>query len=108
MTGRQVLIFTLICLWLYYAGQPPSRACLPQDAGLNSQSALKSNKAVPVVKPLRDVNQILSFLQDPSAKSHERNITGGRSPNKLYQNILDSESMETMKSPDITPTKGKS
>ncbi|CAL5214982.1 unnamed protein product [Lathyrus oleraceus] len=89
-------------------GQPPSRACLPQDAGLNSQSAIKSNKAVPVVKPLRDVNQILSFLQDPKAKSHERNITGGRSPSKLYQNILDSESMETMKSPDITPTKATS
>ncbi|CAI8619614.1 unnamed protein product [Vicia faba] len=89
-------------------GQLPSRACLPQDAGLNSQSAIKSNKAVPSVKPLRDVNQILSFLQDPKAKPSECYITGDRSPNKSYQNILDSESMETTMSPDITPTKATS
>ncbi|XP_058736023.1 uncharacterized protein LOC131608107 isoform X2 [Vicia villosa] len=89
-------------------GQPPSRVCLPQDTGLNSQPAIKSNKAVPVVKPLRDVNQILSFLQGPKTKPHECYITGGRSPNKSYQNILDSESMETKKYPDITPTKATS
>ncbi|XP_073226212.1 uncharacterized protein [Cicer arietinum] len=39
-------------------GQLPSRPCLRQDAGLNSPFAkikeIKSNKAVPVVKPLRD------------------------------------------------------
>ncbi|CAK8579365.1 unnamed protein product [Lathyrus sativus] len=94
-------------------GQPSSGPCLRKDAGLNSQFSeieeIKPSKTVPVVKPLHDVNQILSFLQDPTkAKSHERNIAGGRSPNKSYQNIWDIESTETMKSPDTTPTKATS
>ncbi|WJX54100.1 hypothetical protein P8452_40022 [Trifolium repens] len=88
-------------------GQPPSRPCLRQDTDLNSQfagiEAIKSNKTVPAVKPLRDVNQILSFLQDP--KPNDCYVKGGRSPIRSYQNILDRESTETVKSPDITSTK---
>ncbi|KAK2385265.1 DDE family endonuclease [Trifolium repens] len=88
-------------------GQPPSRPCLRQDTDLNSQfagiEAIKSNKTVPAVKPLRDVNQILSFLQDP--KPNDCYVKGGRSPIRSYQNTLDRESTETVKSPDITSTK---
>nr|XP_012572110.1 uncharacterized protein LOC101489105 isoform X3 [Cicer arietinum] len=87
-------------------GQLPSRPCLRQDAGLNSPFAkikeIKSNKAVPVVKPLRDVNQILSFLQDP--KPRDCHATGVQSPNKVSQNVITRESTETMKYPDITST----
>lgn len=50
--------FTPNCLWLYHAGQPPSKPCPGQGAGFNSQFAeieeIKSNKTVPLVKPLRD------------------------------------------------------
>jgi hypothetical protein len=49
---------TLICLWLYHAGQPLSWRCLRRETGLNSQFAeidgLKSNKTVEAVKPIRD------------------------------------------------------
>ncbi|KAK2439225.1 DDE family endonuclease [Trifolium repens] len=86
-------------------GQPSSRSCLRQDAGLSSHFAvieeIKSNKTVPVVKPLRDADQILSFLQDPN----DCYVKGGRSPIRSYQNILDRESTEIVKSPDITSTK---
>lgn len=51
--------FSLSCVyWLYNAGQPSSRPCLRQGAGLISHFAvieeIKANNTVPVVKPLHD------------------------------------------------------
>ncbi|XP_024628103.1 uncharacterized protein [Medicago truncatula] len=89
--------------------QPLSRPCLRRETGLNSPFAkidvIKSNKTVEAVKPIRDANQILSFLQDP--KPHECYVAGSRSPSRSYQNIMDRESTETMKPPDISTTSTK-
>lgn len=86
--------------------QPPSKPCFGQDAGLNSLFTMeekKSSRIVPPIKPLRDVNQILSILQGPMPQ--ESDNTGGPSPNNSCQNIMDRESTETMKSLDITSSK---
>jgi hypothetical protein len=52
------MVFHSHLFMAYHAGQPPSRPCLRQDTDLNSQfagiEAIKSNKTVPAVKPLRD------------------------------------------------------
>ncbi|KAJ1438056.1 hypothetical protein SESBI_03488 [Sesbania bispinosa] len=92
-------------------GQPPSprRPCIGQDAGLNSLfpriEDIKSNRIVSPIKPLRDANQILSILQDP--KPQESYVPGDRPPNGSCQNIINRESTETIKSLDITSSKGK-
>ncbi|XP_019446482.1 PREDICTED: uncharacterized protein LOC109349892 isoform X2 [Lupinus angustifolius] len=118
-------------------GQSPSKPCLGQDAGLNSQITMeekksnrivppiksscdgsfgqdaglnspftmeekKSNPIVPPVKPLRDASQILSFLQGPMP---QENVTGGGFLERSCQNIMDRESTEIMKAPDIASSK---
>ncbi|XP_027343194.1 uncharacterized protein LOC113855761 [Abrus precatorius] len=85
-------------------GQPPREPCLGQDSVLNSTEieGIKSNRRAPPIKPLRDANQILSFLQDPNLKSQEIYVPAGYSPNGYCQNITDMESTRTMKSLDIT------
>ena len=55
-TGFDFSLSSVYCL--YHAGQPSSRPCLRQGAGLNSHFAvieeIKANKTVPVVKSLHD------------------------------------------------------
>ncbi|XP_019446486.1 PREDICTED: uncharacterized protein LOC109349892 isoform X6 [Lupinus angustifolius] len=86
-------------------GQSPSKPCLGQDAGLNSQITMeekKSNRIVPPIKSSCDASQILSFLQGPMP---QENVTGGGFLERSCQNIMDRESTEIMKAPDIASSK---
>ncbi|RDX90192.1 hypothetical protein CR513_27974, partial [Mucuna pruriens] len=89
-------------------GKPPSELCPGKDSGLNSLitelEEIKSNRITTPIKPLRDVNQIMSILQDAYLKPQGSYVTGGRSPNGSRQNIGDRESIETVL--DITSSGG--
>ncbi|KAE9614057.1 hypothetical protein Lalb_Chr05g0223961 [Lupinus albus] len=86
--------------------KPSCDGSFGQDAGLNSPFTMeekKSSRIVPPIKPLRDASQILSFLQGPMPQ--ESYVTGGGFPNRSCQNIMDRESTDIMKAPDITSSK---
>ncbi|CAJ1937221.1 unnamed protein product [Sphenostylis stenocarpa] len=79
-------------------GKPLCELCPGKGSGLEclitEREEIKSNKITPSVKPLRDVNQILSVLQNPNLKPQESYVTGGQSPNGSRQNIGDRKSAE--------------
>ncbi|MED6145888.1 hypothetical protein PIB30_029373 [Stylosanthes scabra] len=83
-------------------GQPPSKACIGQDASMNCHFAgkedRKSEMLVSPVKALRDANQILSILQDPIPVHQESSVIGGQSHQGSCLNAVDCGSTGTVKS----------
>ncbi|XP_027918527.1 uncharacterized protein LOC114177400 isoform X2 [Vigna unguiculata] len=82
-------------------GKPPSELCPVLGSGLDclvtELEDIKPNRITPPIKPIRDVDQILSILQNPNLKPRESYITGGQSPNG-GQNIGDNVSATAAKS----------
>ncbi|XP_054823513.1 uncharacterized protein LOC129321680 isoform X2 [Prosopis cineraria] len=97
-------------------GEPHSNAYLAKEANLNSlfsgSDVIKSSMMALPAKPLRDTHQILSLLQNRVAP--ESNVKGvgptidSAPSHGSYENLQDMESIETMKSSNVLPSKDSS